>query len=54
MKQEMTWSKETKNTQVYICEKDDAIIPTLYIKKHAFKDEAPETITINVEMKNET
>jgi hypothetical protein len=40
--------RDTKNTFVYKNETDDAPIPSLYIKKTAFKGDAPETITVTV------
>lgn len=46
----MKHSRETKGTHVYANEADDAVIPTLYIKKSAFeKDkEPPATITVDI------
>lgn len=51
MKINLFWKKETKNTHVYEDTSDEAFIPTLYIRKEAFKEhgEAPEEIQITVE-----
>lgn len=48
MKTTLTLSKETVNTNVYKNDEDDAPIPSLYIKKAAFKKAAPKTITVEI------
>lgn len=48
MKTTMTKARDTKNTEVYKNDADDAPIPSLYIKKGAFKGEAPKTITVEI------
>lgn len=49
MKIKMTKARDTKNTEVYKNEADDAAIPSLYIKKSAFKGkEAPSEITVEI------
>lgn len=48
MKVTLTHERETKGTHVYKDDKDDAPIPSLYIKKAAFKKDAPKTITIDI------
>ena len=48
----MTLSKSTKNTHVFAADtsESDALIPTLYIKKEAFKGgETPKFITVTIE-----
>lgn len=40
--------RETKGTFVYKNDEDNAPIPSLYIKKSAFKGDAPDEITINI------
>lgn len=45
----LTKQKETKGTVVYGSDKDDAPIPSVYIKKHALMGVHPETITVTVE-----
>jgi hypothetical protein len=44
MKEElkMKFDKATKNTYVFAATKDDAIVPTIYIKKSAFDKQPPE------------
>jgi len=44
----LTFKKETKNTVVYENTEDNAPVPTLYIKKSAFPDGAPDEITLNI------
>lgn len=44
----MTLGRDTKGTYVYKNGDTKAPIPSLYIKKDAFKGDAPETITITV------
>ena len=50
MKTTLKWDRETKGTHVYKNDADDAPIPSLYIKKTAFKKdgEAPKTLTIDI------
>lgn len=45
----LTKDRDTKGTFVYKNADDDATIPSLYIKKSAFKGDAPESITVTVE-----
>lgn len=46
---EMTFKKDTPGTFVYANEDENTPIPTLYIRKGAFKGSAhPETITVTV------
>lgn len=48
MKITMTLVKSTKNTHVFKAD-DDAVVPTLYVKKTAFKGQlAPEFITVEI------
>lgn len=44
----MTLGRDTKGTFVYKNDAEDTPIPSLYIKKSAFKGEAPQSITITV------
>jgi len=48
LKVTMTHDRETKGTHVYKDSNDTAPIPSLYIKKAAFKDEAPKTLTVEI------
>lgn len=49
MKTTLKWDRETKGTHVFKNDSDDAPIPSLYIKKAAFKDkDAPKSITIDI------
>lgn len=49
MKTTLKLDRDTKSTNVYKNEDDDAPIPSLYIKKSAFKKgEAPKSITIEI------
>lgn len=49
MKTTMNFERETKNTNVYKNDKDDAPIPSLYISKKAFKKgEPPKTLTVEI------
>lgn len=49
MKTTMNLDRDTKGTFVYKNDKDDAPIPSLYIKKAAVKDgKAPKTITLEI------
>lgn len=49
MKTTLTHDRETKGTHVYKNDKDDAPIPSLYIKKAAFgKKDAPTKITVEI------
>ncbi len=45
----MQFTKSTKNTHVYKNDKDDAAIPSLYIKKSALPDEPPSFVNITIE-----
>ena len=49
-KDELTFKKETKGTFVYESIKEDAPVPTLYIRKHAFKEGKPDKLTITIEV----
>lgn len=48
MKTKLKWERETKGTHVYKNDEDDAPIPSLYIKKTAFKGDAPKAITVDI------
>lgn len=48
-KTKLTKSRDTKGTYVYKNEEDNSPIPSLYIKKSAFKGDAPEAITVSIE-----
>lgn len=49
MKTTLKLDRETKGTQVYKNDDEGAPIPSVYIKKSAFKtDEAPKSITIEI------
>lgn len=49
MKTTLKLDRDTKGTNVYKNDADDAPIPSLYIKKAAFgKKEAPKTITVEI------
>lgn len=48
MKIKMKLGRDTKGTNVYKNDADDAAIPSLYIKKSAFKGEAPAEITVEI------
>lgn len=48
MKTTLTHERETKGTHVYKNDSDDAPIPSLYIKKVAFKGDPPKTLTIEI------
>lgn len=48
MKTTLKFDRETKNTHVFKNEAEDAPIPSLYIKKSAFKDGPPESITVEI------
>lgn len=48
MKTTMKLSRDTKGTQVYKNDDEGAPIPSIYIKKSAFKGDPPETITIDI------
>lgn len=48
MKTILKFDKSTKNTHVFKSDKDDAIIPSLYIKKSAFTGDAPKTIEVTI------
>lgn len=44
----MILERETKNTYVYTCEGDEALITSLYIQKSAFQGKAPNAISVVV------
>lgn len=44
----MSYTKATKNTVVYVADRDDAAIPTLYIKKDTLPKPFPDSITVEV------
>lgn len=48
MKTKLKHDRETKGTHVYKNDEENAPIPSLYIKKSAFKGDAPETITVEI------
>lgn len=48
-KTKLTKDRDTKGTYVYKNGDDNAPVPSLYIKKSAFKGDAPESITLSVE-----
>lgn len=45
----LTKDRDTKGTYVYKNGEDNAPVPSLYIKKSAFKGEAPESIKLTIE-----
>ena len=49
IKLELNKIKETKGTFVYGSDKEDAPIPSVYIKKAAFPDGAPAKIKLTIE-----
>lgn len=48
MKQTLIYKKSTKGTYVFGSDKQDAVIPSLYVRKHAFKGEPPKGIEITI------
>lgn len=48
IKTKLTRERDTKGTYVFKNGDADAPIPSLYIKKSAFKDEAPDAIEITI------
>lgn len=48
MKVEMKYVKATKNTFVYVDDREEAPIPSLYIKKADLPKPAPEVIKVEV------
>lgn len=46
--QKMKFEKATKNTYVFAAVKEDALVPTLYVKKSAF-DKQPQEIKLTLE-----
>ncbi len=49
MKVTMKFDRETKGTNVYKDDAENAVIPTLYIKKSAFGDKKPpKSITVDI------
>lgn len=45
---DLTMNRETKNTYRFDASEDDAAIPSLYVRKSAFPNGAPEKVTITV------
>jgi len=45
----LKYTKSTKNTHVYANEEQDAIIPTIYIKKHGLPNTPPQEIIITID-----
>lgn len=45
----LTKARDTKGTYVYKNEEDNAPVPSLYIKKSAFKGDPPESIKLIIE-----
>jgi hypothetical protein len=45
----LDWERSTKGTHVYSDPQGDACIPTVYIRKSAFKDSVPERIQLTIE-----
>lgn len=48
MKTTLKFDRETKGTNVYKNDSDDAPIPSLYVKKTAFKKDPPKTLTVEI------
>lgn len=49
LKQKMIYSKQTKNTFVYVSADDDKpLIPALYLSKDKMPAEAPEQIEVTI------
>lgn len=48
----LTKSRDTKGTFVYKDDSDNTPVPSLYIRKSAFKGDAPEQITLTIEESN--
>jgi hypothetical protein len=49
MKTTLKFERDTKGTHVYKNDEDDAPIPSLYVKKTAFKKgDPPKTLTIEI------
>jgi len=46
---EMAFAKSTKGTHVFTDESDNTPITTLYIKRHGFVGDPPQTISVTVE-----
>lgn len=51
---EMKLVKSTKNTHVYGDDSDNAIVPSLYVKKHGLPTKQPEVITVTIEYEVES
>ena len=45
----LKFSKSTKNTHVYTDDSDDAIVPSVYIKKHGLPSTPPQKIKLTIE-----
>ena len=45
----LTKARDTKGTFVYKDDSDNTPVPSIYIRKSAFKSEAPERITLTIE-----
>lgn len=45
----LQFEKSTKGTHVFKDESDNAMIPALYIRKHAFPNGEPSSITVTVD-----
>ena len=51
IKVNMKMSRDTKGTFVYKDDTDNTPVPSIYIRKSAFKGEAPKQITLTIEEK---
>lgn len=49
IKVNLTKARDTKGTFVYKDDSDNTPVPSIYIRKSAFKGEAPERITLTIE-----
>lgn len=47
---ELAYSKSTKNTHVYVDDKDGAPVPSLYIKRESLPTKAPEKLRVTIEV----
>jgi hypothetical protein len=45
----MEWTKATKGTHVYSCSDTDTPVASIYIKRNALPDKAPNNITLTIE-----
>ena len=48
MKTKLALERETKGTFVFKNDEDNAPIPSLYVKKSAFKGDTPKNITVEI------